>query len=422
MRVLIGLIAGFLGGLVLAHHHPVAGPVVVGIAEPVGTIFINLIRMTVIPLVVSLLIVSIGSLAASGTVAGTLGRAGWRAAAVALTLLAVAACISLAIAQPVLARLNIDASAAKAVARPVTTRLEGRVAADAPPIRSPLAQWFVDLVPQNPIKAAADGSMLPVIVFAVVFAAALTRVGDDRRASVLRVAGGVADAMQRLVAGILQLAPIGVFALAVPLASTLGLSAAAAVIAYIALVVSLTVLVVALVLYPVGIVAGPLSTRAFVTFCAPAQTVAFASRTSLAALPAMVESAKRANLPPVVSGFVVPLGASLFRVGAAIAQTVGVLFLARLYAVPLTPAQLASIVFTVILTTFAVPGIPFGSIIAMVPVLATANVPVEGIGILLAVDTIPDMFRTTANVTGSMTLAAVISGKQPHRPPSTQKT
>src|SRR5439155_25579209 len=100
--------------------------------------------------------------------------------------------------------------------------------------------------------------------------------------------------------------------------------------------------------------------------------------------------------------------------GAAVAQTVGVLFLARLFGIPLSATQLVSIVVTVILTTFAVPGIPGGSIIAMVPVLAAANVPIEGIGILLAVDTIPDMFRTTANVTGSMTLAAVV-GRNPRR-------
>jgi Na+/H+-dicarboxylate symporter len=413
---LIGLVAGFFGGLALAHHHPVAGPIAVAIAEPIGTMFINLIRMTVIPLVVSMLIVSVGSLAAAGAASSALGSAGWRAAALALILLVVAASISLAIAQPVLARLNIDASAAKAVARPVETKVELRYQpADAPPVRSALAQWFVDLVPQNPIKAAADGSMLPIIVFAVLFAVALARVGDDRRASVLRVAGGVADAMQRLVAGILLLAPIGVFALALPLASKLGLAAAGAVIAYIALVVSLTVLVGAILLYPVGILAGPLSTREFVTFCAPAQAVAFAARSSLAALPAMVESAERANLPPIASGFILPLGASLFRAGAAVAQTVGVLFLARLYGISLTAAQLASILFTVILTTFAVPGIPGGSIIAMVPVLAAANLPIEGIGILLAVDTIPDMFRTTANVTGSMTLAAVIAGTSNRR-------
>ena len=151
-----------------------------------------------------------------------------------------------------------------------------------------------------------------------------------------------------------------------------------------------------------------MSPSAFVSFCAPAQAVAFASRSSLAALPAMVESGERARFPPVVARFILPLAASVFRVGAAVAMPVGVLFLARLYGATLSPAQLASVVFTVVLGSFAVPGIPGGSIIAMVPVLAAVNLPIDGIGILLAVDTIPDMFRTTANVTGSLTLAAVL--------------
>ena len=214
--------------------------------------------------------------------------------------------------------------------------------------------------------------------------------------------------MQRLVAGILELAPIGVFALAVPLASKLGLTAAGAVLAYIALVVTLTVLMALVLLYPVGIIAGSMPPRAFAAFCGPAQAVAFASRSSLAALPAMIESAEQAQMPPAVSRFILPLAASVSRVGAAVAQPVGVLFLARLYGVTLPPAQLAAVVFPVMLTTFAVSGIPGGSIIAMVPILAAVNLPIEGIGILLAVDTIPDMFRTTANVTGSMTVAAVI--------------
>ena len=413
LRVLIGLVAGFLVGLAVARYPSVAGVILVTIAEPAGTIFINLIRMTVIPLVVSMLIVSVGAVAgpgaASGAASSALGQHAWRGAALAAIVLTVAVAISLAIAQPVLARLQVDASAAKAIARPVTSTVTLTTQPpDAPPARSALAQWLVDLVPQNVFKAAVDGAMLPIIVFTVLFAAALTHVGPDRRDSVLRVAGGVADAMQRLVAGILQLAPIGVFALAVPLASKLGLAAAAAVIAYVALVVSLTMLVGAVVLYPLGIAAGPMSARAFFTFCAPAQAVAFASRSSLAALPAMVESAERAGLPPVVSGFVLPLAASVFRVGAAVAQPVGVLFLARLYGVPIGAPQLASIAFTVVLTTFAVPGIPGGSIIAMVPVLAAVNVPIDGIGILLAVDAIPDMFRTTENVTGSLALAAAL--------------
>jgi len=122
----------------------------------------------------------------------------------------------------------------------------------------------------------------------------------------------------------------------------------------------------------------------------------------------MLESAEKARLPQIVTRFILPLAASVSRVGAAVAMPVGVLFLARLYDVTLGPAQFASIVFTTIMSSFAVPGVPGGSIIAMVPVLAAANVPVDGIGILLAVDTIPDMFRTTENVTGSLAVAAVL--------------
>jgi Na+/H+-dicarboxylate symporter len=194
----------------------------------------------------------------------------------------------------------------------------------------------------------------------------------------------------------------------VPLASKLGLAAAGAVVAYIVLVVVLTIVAAAVLLYPLGIIGGGMAPSAFVAFCAPPQAVAFASRSSLAALPAMLESAQRVEMPPAITGFLLPLAASVFRVGAAVAQPVGVLFLARLYGVVLSPAQLASVVFTVVLTSFAIPGIPGGSIIAMVPVLSAVGLPVEGIGILLAVDTIPDMFRTTANLTGMMTLAAVL--------------
>ena len=400
-RVLIGLLAGFLLGLSLAGSTSPAVTTLLAVMAPLGTIFINLIRMTVMPLVASMLIASVGSLASSGA----LGRAGVRAAVIAVTCLAAAAVMTTLIATPVLARIHIDQGAALALRGPAPAA----VSQAAVPAGTPaLAQWFIDLVPQNIVKAAADGAMLPVIVFSVLFGMALARVADERRDAVLRVVQGVADTMQRLVAGILDLAPIGVFALAVPLASKLGLAAAGAVIAYIVLVVLLTILAGAVLLYPIGIVGGAMSPSRFLSYCAPAQAVAFASRSSLAALPAMVESAERADLPPVVSRFVLPLAGSVYRVGAAVAMPVGVLFLARLYGATLTSAQLASMVFTVILSSFAVPGVPGGSIIAMVPVLAAVNLPIDGIGILLAVDTIPDMFRTTANVTGSLALAAVL--------------
>jgi Na+/H+-dicarboxylate symporter len=400
-RVLIGLVAGFLVGLGLAAAgSSPAETAILTLLTPVGTIFINLIRMTVIPLVASMLVASVGSLASSGT----LGRVAVRAALLALALVAVTAVGTVMIASPALARIHIDQDAALALRGPTEAG-----AAAAPHGATPaLVQWVVDLVPPNVVKAAADGAMLPVIVFSALFGVALGRIVPERRDAVLRVTQGVADAMQRLVAAILELAPVGVFALAVPLASKLGLAAAGAVIAYIGLVVTLTVLTGVLLLYPVAILAGSMTPRAFIALCAPAQAVAFASRSSLAALPAMIESAERAGMPPLVSRFVLPLGASVSRVGAAVAQPVGVLFLARLYGIALSPAQLASVVFPVMLTTFAVGGIPGGSIIAMVPILAAVNLPIEGIGILLAVDTIPDMFRSAANATGTMTLAAVL--------------
>src|SRR5580765_7896070 len=400
-RVLIGLLAGFGLGLALAGSTSPAVAVLLTVVAPVGTIFINLIRMTVIPLVASMLNASVGSLASSGA----LGRAGARAAAAAVVMLALTSTATVLIATPALARIQIDQGAALALRGPAAAAPASAGASSSSPA---IAQWFIDLVSPNVIKAAADGTMLPVIVFAVLFGVALAGVAAERRDAVLRVTQGIADAMQRLVSGILDLAPFGVFALAVPLASKLGLAAAGAVIAYILLVVALTVLAAAVLLYPVGIIAGSMSPQAFVSFCAPAQAVAFASRSSLAALPAMVESGERAQLPPVVARFILPLAASVFRVGAAVAMPVGVLFLARLYGATLSPAQLASVVFTVILSSFAVPGVPGGSIIAMVPVLAAVNLPIDGIGILLAVDTIPDMFRTTANVTGSLTLAAIL--------------
>jgi proton glutamate symport protein len=397
-RVLLGLIAGFLAGLVLTATTSPLSAAVISVAAPIGTIFVNLIRMTMLPLVVSMLIARIGALSADDTLQRTAGRA----AVFAVGMLTASAVISLAVAAPLLALVQIDPAAPQTMAP--------QASPNAAPAGMPsIGTWIIDLVPQNVIKAAADGTILPVIVFALLFGIALSRTAREPRAALLRVVEGVADTMQRLVGWILELAPVGVFALAIPIASRLGLAAAGALLAYVALVVALTVGIGILVLYPTAIVWGSLSTRRFIDFCAPAQAVAFASRSSLAALPAMVESAERAQLAPAVAGFIIPLGASVFRVGGAVAQTVGVLFLARLYGAPLAPAQYAVLIVTVVLTTFAVPGVPGGSIIAMVPVLAAVDLPADGVAILLAVDAIPDMFRTTANVTGSMVVAAVAS-------------
>jgi proton glutamate symport protein len=267
---------------------------------------------------------------------------------------------------------------------------------------------LIDLVPNNPVKAAADGAMLPLIVFTLAFGLAVAGLKGENRATVVKVFEAIRDAAMTLVRWILVTAPIGVFALAFSLVVRLGVSAIGALAGYIVLASVMTFVFGVLVLYPLAATLGGVRIIDFARAALPAQAVGISSRSSLAALPAMIEGARGLKLPDEITSFFLPLAASVYRIGTAIGQTVGVVFIAQLYGITLGPAQMASVVLTVVLTSFSVPGIPGGSIIIMAPVLMDAGLPVEGLGILLGADTIPDMFRTTANVTGHMAAATIV--------------
>jgi Na+/H+-dicarboxylate symporter len=401
LRVLIGLLAGFIVGFVVKGSPELGG--IVPWIEPIGSIFINAIRMTVVPLVVASLVVAV----AGAADARAIGRVGSRALVLFIAIIIAGALFAAIISEPILDRL-IDPVSTEAV-RATATELSGTAQEGARRLPT-FAQWLVDLVPANPIRAAADGAMLPLIVFSLLFGVALLAVDSQRRRPVVTFFEGLADAMLVLVRWVLMLAPLGVFALAVPLAARMGLAAAGALIGFIVLVSALVVAFMALVLYPLASIVGRIPLGTFARAIAPAQAVAFSARSSLAALPAMIEAAEtRLRFPPEISRFLLPLSATAFRAGSAVGLTVSVLFVARLYGVDLTVAQIAIVIATVIPTSFSVPGIPNGSIIAMVPVVIAAGIPVEGLGILLSLDTIPDMFRTTGNVTGHMTAAAVLA-------------
>jgi Na+/H+-dicarboxylate symporter len=160
--------------------------------------------------------------------------------------------------------------------------------------------WLVDLVPANPIKAAADGAMLPLIIFSLAFGIAMTRVEMQRRTAVVRVFEGIMEASIVLVHWVLRLAPIGVFALAVPLASRVGLSAAGALATYVVVVSVLSALLIAL-LYPVAVIGGRIGLGTFARAALPAQAMAFSGRSSLAALPAMITATRDTlKLPPQI--------------------------------------------------------------------------------------------------------------------------
>jgi Na+/H+-dicarboxylate symporter len=402
-KVLIALVAGLAAGLAIS---ATASPLlhsVAGVAGPVGTLFISAIRMTVIPLVVGSLI------AGTATVPSprSLGRLGGRALVFFLATLSAGTVFGALLAAPLFRSLPVDPAA--------TLALRTSAAGSAPAGVNQLptfTQWLVDLVPANPVKAAADSAMLPLIVFSLAFGLALATMPSDAKQSVVRFFEGMRDAALALVRWVLIAAPVGVFALALALAERLGVAAAGALAGYLVVVSVLTTIFAVLVLYPLASSLGRVPLLEFARALLPAQAVAFSSRSSLATLPAMIEIAReRLRLPEEIPSFFLPLAASVYRVGASVGQMTAVLFVARLYAVELSMPQLATVALTIVLTSFSAPGIPGGSIVIMAPALMSAGLPVDGLGILLGVDTIPDMFRTTANVTGHMSAAVALSGK-----------
>ncbi len=403
VRVLAGLILGLAIGMVVAGTGTPWLQKVPAIMEPVSALFINAIRMTVIPLVVSSLIVGV----ASTKDARAVGKLGGQALLWFLIALSAGTVFSAALATPLLARLDIDPAVAAGLRAGAAST--GKAAAETARQLPSISQWIVDLVPVNAFRALVDASMLPLIFFAVAFGLALTKVATIRQQTVVDFFHGISDAMLFLVQWVLRFTPIGVFALAVPLAARMGLHAATALIYYIVLLSLVSAALMVFVLYPAAVVLGHVPLRKFIQASAPAFAVAFSSRSSLAALPATIEGAKTSlGLPGEIHGFVLSLAASMFRVGGAIGEVVGAIFVARLYGVDLMLPQVATIVVTAVFTSLTIPGIPGGAIIVMAPVLSVIGVPVEGIGVLLAVDTIPDMFRTAANVVSWLAVGAIL--------------
>ncbi|MFI5245216.1 MAG: dicarboxylate/amino acid:cation symporter, partial [Gemmatimonadales bacterium] len=348
LKVLLALVAGLALGLGIASSGSGALAHLVPVIEPVGTIWVSAIRMWVLPVVVSRRVVGGGGAADPGSV----GRVGVRAVGLFVALDSVAILLALLAGPPILAMIHIDPAAAASL-RANAVQSAGAAVEGAKTLPS-IAQWIVDLVPANPIRAASDGAMLPLIVFSLLFGSALSRVAADRRATFLRVIEGVQDASLVLVRAILALAPLGVFALAVAVGAKLGIAAAGALATYVVLVSSVTMAFCIFVLYPTAAMFGGVSLKTFARAALPAQAVAFSSRSSVAALPAMLEPVReRLGMPVSRSSFLFPLAMTLFRSGAAIGLVIGALFVAKLYGIPLGPAQFGAIAATTLVTSFS---------------------------------------------------------------------
>ena len=397
--ILVALVAGLALGAIISASGNRTLASAVGWIEPFGELWVNAIRMTVVPLVVALLVGGVASVADLSTV----GRLGARTLLTFLSLLVLVAVVTLIAAPVLFSLLRADALAMTGL-KPANI-----VGPDAALQVPGFGQWLTSLIPTNAIKAAADGAMLPLVVFSILFALAIMKTDPRFRATLLDFFHAIGEAMLTLVRWVIQAAPLGVFALAVALTARLGVSVAGTLGFYVLIICGLF-LACTLMLYPIAVLGGHVSLRQFAKGIAPAQAVALSTRSSLASLPALLEAAeRRLVLPPAVSGFTLPLSVAVFKVSTPITQICGTLLVSHLYGVPISAIQLFTIAALSMLLSFSSPGIPSGGLLIMAPVFASVGLPAEGIGILIAVDIFPDAARTLLNVTGDAVAATVVA-------------
>lgn len=409
-RVLVALGAAFAGGIAIAASGSPALLRAADAVAPVGTLWVNAIRMTVIPLVASLLIVGV----ASATDVRAIGRLGGRTLIVFLLLLAGAAAIVIPLL-PLAFRLlppNTEPPPLPPGAAEAASQLSESGQTQT------FATWLVSLIPSNPIAAAATGQMVPFLLFALLLALAIARSPASGRATLVGFFQALGEAMLTLVRWVVLAAPVGVFALVLPLAARAGGTLAGAIGFYI-VIYSATSLAVTLLLYPLVAMATRIPLRQFARAALPPQLIAFSTSSSIAALPSLVDSAERGlGLPSRITGFVLPLAVSMFKFAAPVSWTVGALFVGWFYGVELGYGDLAVIGFSAVFLAFASPGIPRGAFIMLTPLFLAIGLPPEGIGILIAVDVLPDTFSTVLNTTGNLAAAALVGRDETRATPA----
>lgn len=399
-RVLLGLALGAVIGLGLALWDPAVAANVAGWVQPIGRLWLNALQMTVVPLVAALVVLGVNT--ASDAAAS--GRTARRAIMVFLVLLTLAAIYTAIAAPAFLSLLPRD-----------ETLVQSFRAALEPTSASTASAGFGDalaaIIPANAIAAAAQSAMLPLVVFALFFGFAITRIESERKARMLDFVQTIADVMIVIVRWVLWAAPLGVFALVLAVCAQVGVRMLGALAWYIVMQCTLYISVT-LMLYLVARLFGGEPFKRFALAILPAQTIGFSTQSSLASLPAMLESARmRLGYPLQVTSLVLPMAVSLFRITSPI-QYLGVAaFVAWIYGIDLGLAQYAAGIGLAVIVSMGSVGLP-GQVSFMatnMPVTQAMGLPIEPLGVLLAVDTIPDMFSTVGNVSADLTATSVVA-------------
>ena len=360
-------------------------------SAPFGAVFMNAIRMVVIPLIVTVIFTSIAKLGDPRK----LGRIGGLTISYYWITLIPAIAIGMATTKVGL-RFASDIEMPQATATEVP-ELQG------------IVDFIVSLVPANPFAAASNGAILPLIVFTALVAAATGTLPAERRERLINIADDVSEALIRLVWWILYTAPIGVFGLAAPVTAQLGWGLVQSLGIFIICVFVGLVIFLSVVTLPLVYFIGGISPLRFLSGIFGGVSVAVSTTSTAAAIPVTLEeTTKNLKVSETIADLLVPLGASMHRPGSALFQGSAIVFLAYLYDVPIPLAAIGAAMLATFLVSLTVAPVPSSGVVTMAPALDAVGIPVAGLALILGVDRIPDMMRSGANILGQVSAAVLV--------------
>lgn len=401
-RILIALALGLTLGIVAAAEAPNLGDPVAYWLDIVGSLWLNGLRMTVVPLVVALLVTGI----VQSAEAARAGPMAARTVAWIVTMMTLSAVLGAILTPLFLSIWPMPAESAEALRAALTT---APAVAEQPALRD----FIVALVPTNPISAAANDSILPLLIFTLVFAFAVTRLAQGPRAQMAGFFSALADAMVIVIEWVLKLAPIGVFALAFVVGERSGLAALGALGHYI-VTLSMIGIVVGAFAYPVAVFVGNVKFTEYARQIAPVQAFAVSTQSSLASLPLMLKKAEALGVRESTAGLVLPMAVALLRVTGPAMNLAVALYVANWFGVKLDGFDYAFAIFIAALTSMGAVSLPgtVSFVTSIAPICLALGIPVEPLALLIAVETLPDIFRTTGNVQMDVALATAIEAPE----------
>jgi Na+/H+-dicarboxylate symporter len=405
-QILIGLAAALLVSLVTGPETTVVGVAVIDVCGFLGEWFLRALRMLIVPLIVASIITGVASLGSSGA----LGRLGLKTGGYYLTTSALAVITGLIVVgaiepgivdgEPAKDRIGLHAST-----HDVASKVEGKGAGD-------IMGVFLRMVPANVVEDAAEGRMLGLIFFSILFGAIVNQLPTELRSTQRRFWRGLNEVMMRMTHWVMLFAPIGVFGLvAKALISTSDMAVAfSTLLGFVVAVLGALAIHVFVSLPLLLFLLGRVNPVAHYRAMFPALLMAFSTASSSATLPLTMERVQQGSgVSSRVSSFTLPLGATVNMDGTALYECVAAMFIAQAYGVQLDAVQQLTVVLVALLTSIGVAGIPSASLVAITLILATIGLPLEAVGLILAVDRLLDMCRTAVNVLGDSTAAVVVA-------------